>query len=778
MALNEMQKKERSEFLEKNLTITECSQNKKYVFISYASDNWETVFKDAVVPLQKEYGMRVYADKAFDKENDKWIIPMLRNIRGAEAVVAFVSQSYIESYACFLELLTAVNNNVPVVFVSLNDDLKLGDTTDQPDIERGVKKEIIRQGDNLATKTNNTSNDVMRAMKSAYTSLSTLLEQDALAKYDISDAFINFFRDAAVNKKTVNDLKALKRSVRSVSKQVFDEAAVGKSQSATQTAGSAAAPAAPAKSPAPAKGAPAALAERPEPKAPNKLKSIFGDPKKRNIIIISAAALAVIAAAVIIFVLNAGSSSSGMDTIKIDGASISMTYTGNYKRGKPNGEGSCTFGENLLGYLEFEGLWENGELNSGKLTKTLKDRNGRPIGTQVFRGVFVNNMPNGQGSETGYDENGDILYIFEGEFKDGNYNGQGKLTDYYENGNVRSTYEGEFEDGKYSGKGKLTDHDENVNVSSTYEGEFEDDQYNGQGKLINYDENGNIKTTFEGKFKNGRFVRDYDVVDVKIWDFIYTGEWSNGAPNGYGTAVFENGYVYEGDWKDGQKNGYGKETGYDENGKVTNIYEGDWVNGLANGHGTQTSYHANGKDVYVYEGEFKNGKRNGYGTETGYDENGKVITRYEGEWKDYKQNGQCKQTNYDKNGTITWSFEGELKDGNRNGQGTETGYIDGIISYSYEGEYKDDMRNGYGTNTDYDENGRITWTYDGEWSDGKRSGQGKDTEYNENGIIIRTYEGEWKEDKRNGSFVVTTYDENGNVTDTSNEVWQDDRRVS
>lgn len=185
MALNEMQKKERSEYLEKNLTITKCSQNKKYVFISYASDNWETVFKDAVVPLQKEYGMRVYADKAFDKENDKWIIPMLRNIRGAEAVVAFVSQSYIESYACFLELLTAVNNNVPVVFVSLNDDLKLGDTTDQPEIERGVKKEIIRQGDNLATKTNNTSNDVMRAMKSAYTSLSTLLEQDALAKYDI-----------------------------------------------------------------------------------------------------------------------------------------------------------------------------------------------------------------------------------------------------------------------------------------------------------------------------------------------------------------------------------------------------------------------------------------------------------------------------------------------------------------------------------------------------------------------------------------------------------------
>ena len=52
MALNEMQKRERAEYLERNLTITECSQHTPYVFISYASDDWETVFKKAVVPLQ------------------------------------------------------------------------------------------------------------------------------------------------------------------------------------------------------------------------------------------------------------------------------------------------------------------------------------------------------------------------------------------------------------------------------------------------------------------------------------------------------------------------------------------------------------------------------------------------------------------------------------------------------------------------------------------------------------------------------------------------------
>ena len=222
MGLNAAQKKERSTFLEDNLVITECSQRKPYVFVSYDSDDWETVFKSAVVPLQKEHGLRVYADKAFDTVNDKWIVPMLRNVRGADMLVAFVSQSYIESYACFLELLTAVNGRKQIVFVSLGDRLRLGDTTDQPEIERGVKNEILNQGSNLATNTNNTSNDVMRAMKSAYTSLSTLLEQDALSKYDISDAFINFFRDASVNQKTIRDLGAVLGTIGSISGDVFD----------------------------------------------------------------------------------------------------------------------------------------------------------------------------------------------------------------------------------------------------------------------------------------------------------------------------------------------------------------------------------------------------------------------------------------------------------------------------------------------------------------------------------------------------------------------------
>ena len=77
------------------------------------------MFKQAVIPLQQQYGLHVYADKAFDKLNDKWIVPMLRNVRGSDLMLVFVSQNYIESYACFLELLTAVNNKKQIVFVDL-----------------------------------------------------------------------------------------------------------------------------------------------------------------------------------------------------------------------------------------------------------------------------------------------------------------------------------------------------------------------------------------------------------------------------------------------------------------------------------------------------------------------------------------------------------------------------------------------------------------------------------------------------------------------------------
>lgn len=80
-----------------------------YVFISYKSDDWETVLDKVVRHMVEVYGLRVYFDKNFDRDNDSWVKNMKRAIgtRKCRAVLAFVSRKYMISYACVMELLTA-----------------------------------------------------------------------------------------------------------------------------------------------------------------------------------------------------------------------------------------------------------------------------------------------------------------------------------------------------------------------------------------------------------------------------------------------------------------------------------------------------------------------------------------------------------------------------------------------------------------------------------------------------------------------------------------------
>ena len=460
MALNEVQKAERSEYLERNLVLTECSQKKPYAFVSYASDNWETVFKNAVVPLQKEYGLCVYADKAFDKVNDKWIVPMLRNIRGADVVIAFVSQSYIESYACFLELLTAVNNKKQVVFVALDQELHLGDTTDQPDVERGVKNEILNQGANIATNTNNTSNDLMRAMKSAYTSISTLLEQDALSRYDISDAFINFFRDASINRKTINDLKAVKRTIGSISSEVFDKSLISKQEQASTDAVQ---PVAPVSLPEETQAVSEPVVQEQQPVTEEKTdnpvtQSItpafqFDEPKKTVdrkkplALLIAGGVCALVMIGIIIAVNLPKNVENKVYTTQ---AGTSGIYTGGWKHNGPDGEGTMTYADGAI----YEGEWKNGKPN-GWGTYTPKAGN-------IYEGEWKDGARDGQGTMTWTD--GDV---YEGEFKDGYRNGQGTYT--YADGAV---YEGEWKDGKRNGQGTLTYADGTVKTGTWKDSKF------------------------------------------------------------------------------------------------------------------------------------------------------------------------------------------------------------------------------------------------------------------------------------------------------------------
>lgn len=586
--------------MEQSLEITECSQRRPYVFISYASDNWKTVFKEAVVPLQNQYGLRVYADKAFDKVNDKWIVPMLRNVRGADMMVAFVSQSYIESYACFLELLTAVNNKKQIVFVSLGENLHLGDTTDQPNVERGVKGEIMNQGGNIATNTNNTSNDIMRAMKSAYTSLSTLLEQDALSKYDISDAFINFFRDASVNQKTVNDLGAVMGTIASISQNVFASPSNPKQspapappkqvleytpsitpepepqgQSPSEPLSQAVSEIGPAPWPASETDPPSNFEAAQEPR---KRQS----PKAKPFLIVGAVGLLALIAAIALVIT--GRTKNVEDMPYTTSGNNVGTYTGQLKGGKANGQGTFVAANGDV----YVGEWRDG-YSTGQGTCTYVNGN-------VYEGGWKKDMFDGEGTFTWANS-----VIFTGTWSNGNYYGPGTLS--YPNGDI---FKGEF-----AGNGLVSKGTCNYANGDVYEGEWSDNGPEGQGTMTCA--NGDI---CEGSWKNGLFNGQgtYSSADGSV----FMGEWSDGYLTGQGTAVYADGSTYDGEWKNGLRHGQGEY-------KTTtgDIYTGDWVDNMQEG---QCTYRFT--DGRIYKGEWSGDAANGSGTLTQAD--GTLLT---GMWK-------------------------------------------------------------------------------------------------------------------------------------------------
>lgn len=692
MALSEEQKAQRSEYLERCLDITECSQRKPYVFISYASDDWQTVFQSAVVPMQRQYGLRVYADKAFDKVNDKWIVPMLRNLRGSDAMIAFVSQRYIESYACFLELLTAVNNKKQIVFVSLGDQLTLGDTTDLPNVERGVKNEILNQGANIATNTNNTSNDLMRAMKSAYTSLSTLLEQDALSKYDISDAFINFFRDASINKKTINDLNAVRRTIKSISREVFDpqliapatEKAAVRPAAAVQPGPAAAPqsaapvqpaaqPAAPVQPAAPAQPAAAAAAVQPvkEPAyagagasapaaqpaparpeaaqpAPNTAAQAAGvyieNPAKKPLdkrILIGAGA-AVVVMVLVLLLLFGGGAKTVTDQEYTTPYEVSGLYTGEWKGGEPNGQGTFTTEKSSV----IEGVWADGLNGTGTVTSA---------DGEVYEGEIRDGKPNGTGSLTR--ANGDV---YEGEWKDGRVNGTATCT--CANGDV---YEGEWKDSKRNGTGIKTDAD----------GTIQDGEWSNGSFVRGTKTQASNGTVFEGSwdvgtgyFSSGKAIAENGKIYEGTWD-VTTGKFANG------TITYPDGRLYEGSMKDG----------YWEKGTLTqtngDVLEGEWILENGDSHrfckGTVTL-----ADGTVYEGEWGLGSDG----ETNCFLSGRMALP-DGDYRDgsWSPDGSSTPEFADfVEGTVRWTqsdgriYEGGYSNGTANGPGQMT-HTDGSV---------------------------------------------------------------------------------------------------
>jgi len=127
------------------------ADNQPYVFISYKSDDWETVLVNIVGQLQDRYGLRVYYDKNFDTDNDSWVKNLNNAIytKKCKMILAFVSERYMESYACLMELLTSNTSTaclthnqkpVPIIPILIGENQSIGEMISQSSAPIHVKE--------------------------------------------------------------------------------------------------------------------------------------------------------------------------------------------------------------------------------------------------------------------------------------------------------------------------------------------------------------------------------------------------------------------------------------------------------------------------------------------------------------------------------------------------------------------------------------------------------------------------------------------------------------
>ena len=204
----------------KDLRITTYKDKGGYVFISYKSDNWKKVFEEKVIPLQRDYSLRVYSDKQFDSSNRPWLQNMDNNIKYASAVILFISKEYLQSYATFIELLTAINYQVAIipvylpdsgVFSSLTQDVAYRSLEDKKvrmnPSEKAKLKELINKKSNIP-QVEEIRNDYERDIESGDFTIMNLVEsfqkilksgkyQDHLF-YKPLDTLVNTIKEAAV----------------------------------------------------------------------------------------------------------------------------------------------------------------------------------------------------------------------------------------------------------------------------------------------------------------------------------------------------------------------------------------------------------------------------------------------------------------------------------------------------------------------------------------------------------------------------------------------------
>ncbi len=170
-------------------------------------------------------------------------------------------------------------------------------------------------------------------------------------------------------------------------------------------------------------------------------------------------------------------------------------YTGELKKGKPEGLGSLTLPNGMI----LRCVFKNGKSNSsGQLTL---------VDGSVYNGEIQNLQMHGFGALVRHVKDGDVIYT--GNFDRGLFTGEGSIQ--YPNGDF---YQGQVVNFRPSGTGTLTMAD-----GSVYQGNFADGLFHNMGSFT-----------------------------CKTCGHVYEGEWRCGLMSGQGSLTLKDERVFAGNW--------------------------------------------------------------------------------------------------------------------------------------------------------------------------------------------------------------------------------------
>ena len=245
-------------------------------------------------------------------------------------------------------------------------------------------------------------------------------------------------------------------------------------------------------------------------------------------------------------------------------------YSGTLEKGVLQGEGR-DYDES--GVCIYEGTFQNGLYNGTGREYT--------NGILSYEGQFANGVYEGSGTKYA-----DGTMLYSGQFSEGSYEGRGAL---YDDGILR--YEGQFANGLYEGRGILYS-----DGNKSYEGNFEKGVATGEGasyidRILRY----------QGQFSDGLpsgSGKEYGP-DGRL---TYEGEFAAGVYNGQGIAYPTQGWQLEASFTDGEPEGTVR---WSKNGAL--YYEGEWSDGAPSGFGKL--YNRAGETLY--QGQFSGGTLDG-----------------------------------------------------------------------------------------------------------------------------------------------------------------------